>query len=58
MLDVEAKDWESIYQRQRKQAGEIPVSALIAWENIASDSKNDIAERILHGLLDYRLRQV
>ena len=45
-LDVEAKDWEITYRRKKKQAGEIPVSVVIAWENIVPDSKNDIAERI------------
>ena len=46
MLDVEAKDCESIYQRKKKQAGEIPASALGAWGNIVSDSQSDVAERI------------
>ena len=46
MLDVEAKDWESIYQRRKKQAVAIPASVLEAWGNIASDSQCDIAERI------------
>ena len=53
MLDVEAKDWESIYQRRRKQAGEIPVSVLIEWGNIVPYSKNDITERIF--ALSFRL---
>ena len=52
MLDVEAKDWESIYQRQRKQAGEIPVSVLIAWGNIVSDSEMSLPKESLHSLLD------
>ena len=31
MIDLEAKDWESIYQRGKRQAGEIPASVLIEW---------------------------
>ena len=46
MLDVDAKDWGTIYQRKRKQAGETPASALEARWNIASDSQSDVEERI------------
>ena len=28
MLDVEARDWETTYQRKKKQADEIPIWAL------------------------------
>ena len=34
MLDLEAKDWESIYQQKRKQAGEIPIWVLEEWGKI------------------------
>ena len=46
MLDAESKDLESIYQRKKEQAGEIPASVLEAWGNIVSDSQCDVAERI------------
>ena len=46
MIDLEAKDWETIYQRKRKQAGGIPISALCEWGKIAPDTQADMAERI------------
>ena len=46
MLDLEAEDWETIYQIKRKQADEIPISALCEWERIVSDAQADMAERI------------
>ena len=46
MLDLEAKDWESIYQRKRKQAGEIPIWVLEEWGKLISDPESDMAERI------------
>ena len=46
MLDLEAEDWETIYQRERKQAGEIPISALCEWGEIAPDTQEGVAERI------------
>ena len=52
-LDVEAKDRESIYQREKKQADEIPASVLEARGDIVADSQCDIVERIpSHGRLD------
>ena len=33
MLERESKDWETTYQRKRKQSGEIPLSVLSEWEN-------------------------
>ena len=46
MLNLEAKDWESIYQRKRRQAGEIPLWVLGEWEKLISDPEADMAERI------------
>ena len=46
MLDLEAKDCETIYQRKRKQAGAIPLSVLFEWGEIAPDTKSDMTERI------------
>ena len=46
MLDLEAKDWESIYQRKRKQADEIPIWVLEEWENLISDPEAEMTERI------------
>ena len=43
MLDLEAEDCETIYQRNRKQAGAIPSSSLSEWEKIASDAQSDMA---------------
>ena len=46
MLNIEAKDWEPIYQMKRRQAGEIPASVLIEWGGIVSDPQGEMAERI------------
>ena len=40
------KTWESTHQRRRKQAAEIPASVLKDWEDLVSDSKSDLAERL------------
>ena len=52
MLDFEAKDWERIYQRKKKQSDAIPVSVLEAWGNIISDSKMTLPKESSHGRLD------
>ena len=46
MLDLEAKDCETIYQRGRRQAGEIPVSVLSEWKKMVSDHKEEMSGRI------------
>ena len=46
MLDLEAEDWESIYQRKWKQAGEIPIWVFEEWEKLISDPESDMDERI------------
>ena len=51
MLDLEAKDWETIYQRMRKQAGEIPTSVLFEWGKLPQTPKPIWREESSHGLL-------
>ena len=46
MIDPEAKDWESIYQRPRKQAVRIPVRVLKALGEFVSDSSLCITGRL------------
>ena len=46
MLDLEAKDWETIYQRKRRQAGEIPAAALSEWGEMVSDPQGGASGRI------------
>ena len=46
MLDVEAKDWESICQCPRERAGEIPIMVLKAWKEFVSDSTSGLTERL------------
>ena len=46
MIDLEAKDWESIYQCPWKQAGEIPPRVLKAWGGFVSDSSLCVAVRL------------
>ena len=46
MIDLEAGDWGSIYQCPRKQAGQIPVRVLKAWEEFVSESSLCITERL------------
>ena len=46
ILDVEAKDWESIYQCPRKQAGEITIMVLKSWEEFVSDSMLGLTKRL------------
>ena len=43
---AEAKDWGITYQRPRKQADQIPVSVLEAWETYVSDASSDLTKRL------------
>ena len=43
---VEEKDWESVYQCPRKQAGEIPAPGLMGWETYVSESSGDLPGRL------------
>ena len=46
MLDVEARDWESTYQRKKKQAGEIPIWVLEEWGKVISNPEDDLVDKI------------
>ena len=46
ILRIEAKDWENVYQRPRKQAGETPASILETCGTYVSDSIKDLPGRL------------